>query len=50
MFVSSILARIGQMLSARRMRRELSTLSDRELDDIGITRSQIGAAILSGGR
>lgn len=50
MFVSFVLAKIRLFVSYRRMVRELSALTDRELDDIGLARGQIGPAILNGRR
>lgn len=41
MFTSLILARIKAYLAYRETVRELSRLTDRELDDIGIARFQI---------
>lgn len=41
MFVSWILAKIRAYVSYRETVRELSQLSDRELDDLGITRFEI---------
>jgi len=41
MFVTTILAKIREFLRYRETVRELSQLSDRELDDLGITRFQI---------
>jgi uncharacterized protein YjiS (DUF1127 family) len=41
MFVSYILAKVRSYLRYRETVRELSLLSDRELDDLGITRFQI---------
>jgi uncharacterized protein YjiS (DUF1127 family) len=41
MFVTTILAKIRTYLRYRETLRELSQLSDRELDDLGIGRFQI---------
>ena len=41
MFVTTILAKIRTYLRYRDTVRELSLLSDRELDDLGISRFQI---------
>jgi uncharacterized protein YjiS (DUF1127 family) len=41
MFVTTILAKIRTYLRYRETLRELSQLSDRELDDLGIARFQI---------
>ncbi|MDF3062849.1 MAG: hypothetical protein K0S06_2958 [Microvirga sp.] len=41
MFVSWILSRIRAWLSYRETVRELSQLTDRELDDLGISRFEI---------
>jgi uncharacterized protein YjiS (DUF1127 family) len=41
MFVSYILAKVQAYLRYRETVRELSLLSNRELDDLGISRSQI---------
>lgn len=41
MFTSLLLSKIRQYLHYRSTLRELSRLSDRELDDIGIARFQI---------
>lgn len=41
MFVMTILAKIRTYLRYRETVRELSLLSDRELDDLGISRFQI---------
>ena len=41
MFVSFILSRLRQYMRYRDTVRELSQLSDRELDDIGISRGEI---------
>ena len=41
MFVTTILAKIRTYLRYRETLRELSHLSDRELDDLGIARFQI---------
>jgi uncharacterized protein YjiS (DUF1127 family) len=38
---------IARKNSLRRTRRELSALTDRELDDIGLTRGDIGRIALS---
>ena len=40
MFVTTILAKVREFLRYREPVRELSQLSDRELDDLGITRFQ----------
>jgi uncharacterized protein YjiS (DUF1127 family) len=40
-FVASIIAKIQSYLRYRETIRELSKLSDRELDDLGIVRSNI---------
>ena len=41
MFVTTILAKVREFLRYRETVRELSQLSDRELDDLGISRFQI---------
>ncbi|WP_112664223.1 DUF1127 domain-containing protein [Microvirga flavescens] len=41
MFVSYVLAKVRSYLRYRETVRELSVLSDRELDDLGISRFQI---------
>lgn len=41
MFTSLVLSKIRQYLQYRSTIRELSQLSDRELDDIGVARFQI---------
>jgi uncharacterized protein YjiS (DUF1127 family) len=43
MFVSYILSKVRAYLRYRETIRELSQLSDRELDDLGISRFQIDA-------
>ena len=43
MFVTSILSQIRAYLRYRETVRELSQLSDRELDDLGISRFQIAS-------
>jgi uncharacterized protein YjiS (DUF1127 family) len=43
MFVSYILSKVRAYLRYRETVRELSQLSDRELDDLGISRFQIDA-------
>ncbi len=43
MFLSSLLAGINRWLRYHETVRELSSLSDRELDDLGINRSDIRA-------
>ena len=43
MFVSVILAKVQAYLRYRATVRDLSLLSNRELDDLGISRSQIDA-------
>jgi uncharacterized protein YjiS (DUF1127 family) len=40
-FVSNVLAKVGAWNDARVTRKALSTLSDRELDDIGLSRGDI---------
>jgi uncharacterized protein YjiS (DUF1127 family) len=41
MFVAAIIARLNAWMRYRETVRELSKLSDRELDDLGIVRSDI---------
>jgi len=41
MFISTIIQKIGQWQRYRRSVRELTCLSDRELGDIGVSRSEI---------
>ncbi|MDB5513056.1 MAG: hypothetical protein JWR08_2539 [Enterovirga sp.] len=48
MFTSLILAKIRHYLKYRETMRELSRLTDRELEDIGIARYQIDAIAKSG--
>jgi uncharacterized protein YjiS (DUF1127 family) len=43
MFMSFIVERIGSVFRCRRAVRELSTLSDRELWDIGLVRTDVDA-------
>lgn len=43
MFVAALLARLNAYVRYRQTVRELSKLSDRELDDLGISRWEIGA-------
>ena len=43
MFVTYMLSKVRAYLRYRDTVRELSTLSDRELDDLGISRFQINA-------
>lgn len=43
MFTSLVLSRIRAYLKFKETRRELSRLSDRELDDVGISRFEIDA-------
>jgi uncharacterized protein YjiS (DUF1127 family) len=42
MFIAAIIARFNAWVRYRDTMRQLSRLSDRELDDLGITRSEIG--------
>lgn len=42
MFLSMIASKIRSYLRYRETVRELSRLSDRELDDLGLTRAEIG--------
>jgi len=44
MFIAFVLSRIGAYRQYRATARELSHFSERELDDLGISRSQIDAA------
>ncbi len=41
MFIASIIAKVQSFLRYRETVRELSKLSDRELDDLGISRGNI---------
>ena len=41
MFLATIIQKIGEWQRYRRNVRELMSLSDRELDDIGVSRSDI---------
>ena len=48
MFTSFVLAKIRSYLKYRETVRELSRLTDRELEDIGITRTEIDALARDG--
>ena len=50
MFLSAILRKISQWQRARRSMRELKGLSDRELDDIGVARRDVGRLARGSGR
>jgi len=45
MLLSLILAKLQRALEARKAVRLLTTYSDRELADLGLTRDQIGTAV-----
>ncbi len=45
MFITMVLAGLKRAITARRTAHYLSTFSDRELADLGITRHQIDAAV-----
>ena len=48
MFLSSLLAGLNRWLRYRETLRELASLSDRQLDDLGISRSDIPSAARNG--